>query len=137
MPSRNVVYLQGHLGQDQETKFTPSGVAQTTLSVATTHGVQKEDGTWENVTTWHRVIGWRVQEWMLPHLTKGALVDIVGRISNRSYEKDGVKKYVSEVIAGQGGVNWLRAALKGGPRDEDAPAERDLPPSVDESDIPF
>lgn len=136
MPSRNKVFLQGHLGQDQETKFTPNGVAVTTFSIATTHSVKKGEGEWEKITTWHRVKAWRVPEWMLAHLTKGALVDVEGRISNRSYEKDGVTKYVSEIVADAGGVNWLRAAMKGGPRDEDALPERDLPP-VDESDVPF
>lgn len=137
MPSRNKVFLQGHLGGDAETKFTPNGVAVTSFSLATTHGIKKPDGNWDKITTWHRVKGWRVPEWMLAHLVKGALVDVEGRISNRSYEKDGVTKYVTEIVADQGGVNWLRPAMKGGARDEDAPPERDLPPSVDESDIPF
>lgn len=138
MPSLNSVQLMGHLGQDAETKFTPSGVAVTTLSVATTRSykAKPDDKEWTQVTTWHYVKAWRVPEKMLEYLRKGNLVFVRGRLETRSYDKDGEKRYVTEVIADQGGVMFLREPFRGGPKDDDAPPAREVP-DIDESDVPF
>lgn len=138
MPSLNEVRLMGHLGQDQETKFTPSGVAVTNLSLATTRSYKKkpEDKEWTEVTTWHRIVAWRVPEKMLDYLRKGNLVMVRGRLETRSYEKDGETRYVTEIIADQGGVMFLREPFRGGPKDENAPPAREVP-DIDEADIPF
>lgn len=139
MPSFNEVRIMGHLGQDQETKFTPNGVPVTNLSVATTRSykAKPDDKDWTQVTTWHRVVAWRVPEKMLEYLRKGNLVFVRGRMETRSYEdKEGVRRWVTEIIADQGGVFFLREPYRGGPSDEQAPPERDVP-DINDEDVPF
>lgn len=134
----NEIELLGHLGADAETKFTPNGVAVTTFSLATTRSFKATpDATeWTEVTTWHRIKAWRLPEKLLAFLKKGNLVLVKGRQENRRYEKDGETRWVSEVVADQGKVMFMREPFRAGARDEDAPPERDLPP-IDEADIQF
>ncbi len=98
--SLNKVMLIGNLGRDAETKFTPSGVPVTRFSVATTRSWQdKATGEWKDETNWTNVVLWRAEK-VSTYLTKGKRVYVEGRLENRSYEdKDGQKKYTTEVIA--------------------------------------
>jgi single-strand DNA-binding protein len=95
-----MVILAGVLGRDAETKFTPSGQAVTNFSVATSYSYkQKNSDEWLENTEWTNVVLWG-QEKLASYLTKGSKVSLTGRLSTRSYEdKDGHKKYVTEVIA--------------------------------------
>lgn len=133
MPTLNRVQLMGHLGQDAETRFTPSGVGKTTFSLATVHSYKKAEE-WVETTDWHNVIAWRLSEKVTAVLTKGNLVYVEGRISTRSYEKDGEKRWITEVVADK--VWFLREPFRSGPRDEQAPPEREQPP-MDDTDVPF
>lgn len=135
MPSLNRVTLMGHLGKDAETQFTPSGVSVSKFSVATTRS-WKEKGSdeWKEATDWHNVVAWRCHEKLVPLLVKGNLVYVEGRLQTRSYEKDGVTKWTTEVIADR--VHFLREPFKGGPRDTDAPPAHEPEPVRDE-DVPF
>ena len=98
--SVNKVILIGNLGRDAETKFTPGGVAVTKFSIATTRRVKDgQSGEWKDETDWSNVVLWR-QENVGQYLTKGKQVYVEGRLQTRSYEdKDGQKKYVTEVVA--------------------------------------
>jgi len=98
--SINMVILAGVLGRDAETKFTPSGQAVTNFSVATSYSYKpKGSDNWQEVTDWHSVVLWG-QEKLGSYLTKGSKVSLTGRLSTRNYEdKDGNKKYVTEIIA--------------------------------------
>ncbi len=96
--SINLAVICGNIGRDAEIKYTPSGIAKTTFSVATTRRFKKGDE-WVPETTWHNVVLWR-NENLHPHLTKGKQVTIHGSISNRSYDgQDGQKRYISEIVA--------------------------------------
>ena len=95
--SINKVTLIGKLGRDPEHRDTNGGTNVTTFSMATDHSVKKGDD-WENVTTWHKVVLFGISDFQKQSLRKGATVHVEGRVSNRSYEKDGEKKYISEVV---------------------------------------
>ena len=96
--SINQIIICGKVGRDAETKFTNSGVAVSTFSVATTHGVKKGDQ-WDNVTTWHNVKLWK-NEKTAAEIVKGATVTVRGRMEHRQYEdKDGNKRTASEIVA--------------------------------------
>ncbi len=95
--SINKVTLIGKLGRDPEHRDTAGGMKVTTFSMATDHSVKKNDE-WENVTTWHKVVLFGIPEFQVQSLRKGATVHVEGRVSNRSYEKDGETKYISEVV---------------------------------------
>ncbi len=102
MASRSVnkVILLGNLGRDAETKFTPSGVARTTFSVATSRRYKdQQTGEWKEETDWHNIVLWRSEN-LANYLTKGTKVYLEGRLQTRSYEdRDGQKKYMTEVVA--------------------------------------
>ena len=102
MASRSVnkVLLLGNLGRDAETKFTPSGVAMTRFSIATQRRWKdQQTNEWKEETDWHNVVLWRSEN-LGQYLTKGKQVYVEGRLQTRSYEdKDGQKKYSTEVVA--------------------------------------
>jgi len=102
MASRSVnkVILLGHLGKDAETKFTPSGASVTKMTLATSYRFKdQQTGDWKESTDWHNIVAWRIEN-LSQYLLKGKQVYIEGRIQNRSYEdKDGVKKYITEIVA--------------------------------------
>jgi single-strand DNA-binding protein len=102
MASRSVnkVVLLGHLGKDAETKFTPNGVSRCTFTIATNRRWKdQQSGEWKEETDWHNVILWRSEN-LANYLLKGKQVYVEGRLQTRSYEdKDGQKRYITEVVA--------------------------------------
>lgn len=102
MASRSVnkVILLGRLGKDAETKFTTGGAAVTKFPLATSRRWKdQQTGEWKEETDWHNVVVWR-QENVANYLTKGRQIYVEGRLQTRSYEdKDGQKKYFTEVVA--------------------------------------
>ncbi|MGA7160757.1 MAG: single-stranded DNA-binding protein [Bacteroidota bacterium] len=134
--SLNKVQLIGNLGKDPELKYTSAGVAVATFSIATSDSWKDQEGNTQERTEWHNIVAWRklaeiCGEW----LKKGKRVYIEGRIQTRSYEKDGVKKYMTEIIADQlimldGGG---QRSTNGG--ETEAPASDAVP--AKEDDLPF
>jgi single-strand DNA-binding protein len=116
--SVNKVTLLGHLGKDAETKFTPSGVAKTTFSVATNRSWKdQQSGEFKETTDWHNVVVWRAEN-LANYLLKGKQVYVEGRLESRSYEdQQGQKRYITEVVAFPGDI----ILLGGGGRGGDAP----------------
>lgn len=96
----NKAILIGRLGKDPELKYTPSGKAVATFSLATSERWTGADGQKNEATTWHNIVAWGKQaEIMKEYLAKGKQVYIEGRIDNRSYDdKEGNKKYISEIV---------------------------------------
>ena len=99
MRSVNSVTLLGNIGRDAETKFTPGGVARTTFSVATSRRWKDQaSGEWKEETDWHNVVLWKSEK-VADYLTKGKQVYVEGRLQTRSWEKNGEKRYSTEVVA--------------------------------------
>lgn len=99
MASLNIAIICGNIGRDAETRYTQDQVAVTQFSVATTESWKdKSSDTRKEKTTWHNVVIWR-RENLAQYLTKGTHVTVHGKIENRSYEKDGVTHYRSEIVA--------------------------------------
>jgi len=123
MASRSVnkVILLGHLGKDAETKFTPSGIARTSFTVATNRRWKdQQSGEWKDVTDWHNVVLWRSEN-VANYLLKGKQVYVEGRLESRSYEdQSGQKKYVTDVVADD--VILLGGGGPGGGGRGDSPA---------------
>lgn len=98
--SVNELNLLGTLGRDAETRFTTNDVSVTNFSIATEHSYKDKNGDWKNTTTWHNVVAFNLSDFIKDELLKGYRVRLQGRVSNTSYDdKDGNKKYKSEVIA--------------------------------------
>ena len=129
--SLNKAELIGYLGKDPEVRYTQSGDAVASFSVATTESWKDKDGNQQERTEWHNIVVWRkLAEVCGQYLHKGSRVYIDGRIQTRSYEKDGVKKYVTEINA----ANLIMLDGAKGERADSAP-----PPAEETSkeDLPF
>ena len=75
--SLNKVQLIGNLGKDPELKYTPSGVAVATFSIATSESWKDQDGNQQEKTEWHNIVAWRkLAEICGEYLKKGKKVYI-------------------------------------------------------------
>lgn len=97
----NRVTLIGNLGKDPELRYTPSGDAVATFSLATTERYKDREGHQQEKTEWHNIVVWRkLAEICGQYLYKGKQVYIEGKIQTRSYEdRDGNKRYTTEIVA--------------------------------------
>lgn len=114
--SINKVILVGHLGKDPEVKYTPSGTAVASFSIATSERFKDKDGNWQDRTEWHNVVLWqRLAEIAGEYLKKGRQVYVEGRLQTRSWDdkNTGEKKYRTEVVGSE------IVLLGGGSRDGD------------------
>jgi single-strand DNA-binding protein len=156
----NKVILVGNLGADPETRYTPSGTAITSIRIATSESWKdKTSGEQQERTEWHRVKFFgRLAEIAGEYLKKGGQVYIEGKLRTDEYEKDGIKRYSTDIIAdemqmlgGRGGASGGEGGGAGGeyqkrergpargpqpgpaaPRNVPAPAD-----AFEDDDIPF
>jgi single-strand DNA-binding protein len=98
--SLNKVTLIGRLGRDPEMRYTASGTAVCTFTLATNRFRQGQDGSPQEDTDWHTVVTWdKLAETCNQFLSKGRLVYVEGALQTRSWEQDGQKRYKTEVVA--------------------------------------
>ena len=131
--SLNKVMLIGNLGKDPETRYTASGVAVATFTIATNESWKDQEGNLQERTEWHNIVAWRklaeiCGEW----LKKGKKVYIEGRIQTRSYDdkNTGAKKYITEIVAdnmimldgGRGAAGDSAASAGAAPLPEPSPS---------------
>lgn len=114
--SVNKVILVGNLGKDPELRYTPSGTAVATFSLATTERFKDREGNRQEKTEWHNVVAWRqLAEICGKFLHKGKQVYIEGKIQTRSYDdRDGNKRYITEIVADQMQMMGSRDDQQGG-----------------------
>ncbi|MFT3764927.1 MAG: single-stranded DNA-binding protein [Minicystis sp.] len=96
----NKVILMGNLGADPELRYTTSGVAVLSFRLATTESWTDKNREQQERTEWHSVVVWGHRaEGLAKHLGKGSSVLVEGGIRTTSYEKDGQKRYKTEIHA--------------------------------------
>lgn len=96
----NRATLLGRLGADPELRVTPGGQSILKMRLATTESYLDRNNARQERTEWHSVSLWgRRGEALAKFLRKGARLFIEGRIQTSSYEKDGEKKYRTEIVA--------------------------------------
>ena len=95
----NKVFLIGRLTRDPELRYTGSNVPVASFSLAVNRNFTNQSG--EREADFINIVVWRKQaENVKNYLSQGSQVAIDGRIQTRSYDdKDGNKRYVTEVIA--------------------------------------
>lgn len=100
MKSINQVTLLGNLGKEPEIKQAAgTNVAKFTLATST-GGYKKQDGSEvPERTTWHTVIAWKNLADLAAKMHKGDRILVIGSISNRDYESNGMKHNVTEIVA--------------------------------------
>jgi single-strand DNA-binding protein len=102
MASVNKVILVGNLGRDPEVRFMPNGEAVCNFSIATTDSWKDKAGAKQERTEWHNIVMYRkLAEIAGEYLKKGRPVYVEGRLQTRKWEKDGVTRYTTEIIADQ------------------------------------
>ncbi len=134
MANVNKAIIVGRLGQDPEIRHTQSGTAVANFSVATSES-WKKDGERKESTEWHNIVVWdKTAEACGTYLAKGRMVYVEGKLQTQSWEKDGVTRYKTEIVA-------QRVEFLGGKDEQRAP---NAPPrqdtydmNEDEEDIPF
>ena len=122
----NKVILVGTCGQDPEVRYTPNGNAVTNLSLATSEQwTDKQTGQKVEKTEWHRVSMFgKVAEIAGEYLRKGSQVYIEGKLQTREWEKDGIKRYTTEIIVDMQGTMQL---LGGRPQEDGASQQQARP----------
>ncbi len=99
--SMNKVLLIGNLGKDPEVRYTASGRAMATFTLATAMRWKDQDGNEQERTEWHRIVAWgNLGEICGKYLSKGRQIFVEGRIQSRDWEdQDGNKRTTVEIVA--------------------------------------
>jgi len=101
MGAVNKVILVGNLGKDPEVKFTKTGLAVASFSIATTEKWKTKDGESHKKTEWHRISAWgKLGEVCGEYLAKGKQVYIEGKLQTKEWEdKEGIQRQTTEIVA--------------------------------------
>jgi single-strand DNA-binding protein len=135
----NKVILVGFLWADPDLRSTPGGQSACNLRLATSESWNDKEGGKKERTEWHRITVWgKRAEICAKYLAKGRQVYIEGRIQTRTYkDKEGVEKYITEVVAND--VQFLGSGgdKDGGNKDNFASHGEPRETSHVDDDIPF
>ena len=98
--SFNQAIIMGNLTRDPEVRSTPSGQQVASFSVATNRVWNDASGERKEVADFHEIVAWgKLADLAGQYLAKGRKVLIVGRLQTQSWEKDGVKRSRTEIVA--------------------------------------
>ena len=121
--SFNQAIIMGNLTREPELRSTPSGQQVASFAVATNRSWMDASGERKEAVEYHEIVAWgKLGELTAQYLAKGRKVMVVGRLQTQSWEKDGVKRQRTEIVAAD--VNFLDApgaAGAGGSEDRTAP----------------
>ena len=95
----NKVILVGNLGDEPVIRYSGDGKAIANLRVATSESWTDQEGNKQERTEWHRVsVFGKLAEICQKYLHKGSKVFLEGKLQTRSWDKDGVQQYTTEVV---------------------------------------
>lgn len=105
----NTVQILGNLARDPELRFTKTGRAVATFTVAATNTyIDSATNETKEQTAFINCVAWGKTGEAVGNCKKGERLLVNGRIQTRSYDtQDGQKRYVTEVVAGFVGVSLL------------------------------
>ena len=104
----NTVQILGNLARDPEVRYTQSGKAVATFTVATSNTYLDSEGQTKEQTAFVNCVAWGVLGESVGNLRKGNRAFVEGRLQTRSYEtQDGQKRYVTEVVANFVGTSLM------------------------------
>jgi single-strand DNA-binding protein len=100
MSGVNKVILVGRLGKDPEVRNLENGASVANFTMATSESYKdKTTGDRKEVTEWHNIVLWRgLADIASKYLHKGDMVYIEGKLRTRSWEKEGVTRYTTEIV---------------------------------------
>ena len=122
MSGVNKVILVGRLGKDPEVRHLENGATVANFSLATSETYKdRQTGERREQTEWHNVVLWRgLAEVVEKYVKKGDMIYVEGKLRTRSWEKDGVTRYTTEVVGdnmtmlGGGGGGASQGQQQGG-----------------------
>lgn len=147
MSGVNKVILVGRLGKDPEVRNLENGATVANFTMATSESYKdKTTGEKKEITEWHNIVVWRgLADIAAKYLHKGDMVYIEGKLRTRSWEKEGVTRYTTEVVGDN--MTMLSTRRDGGGGNQEyrpsapsqQPASDDFKPGADNStdDLPF
>ncbi len=96
----NKVILLGNVGKDPVVQYVRENVPVARFTLATSETYRDRDGNKQTNTEWHNITVWRgLAKVVEQYVRKGSQLYIEGKLTTRSYEKDGQTKYFTEVVA--------------------------------------
>ena len=124
----NKVLLIGNVGQVPELRSTAGGQSVMTIRMATNERYKNKDGEWTDRTEWHTIVVWgKRAEGLSKILQKGTHLYIEGKLQTRQWDdKEGQKRYTTEIVAREVLLLGKKDANGGGGRSDGPP-----PPSDD------
>ena len=130
MSGVNKVILIGRLGKDPEIRAFENGVKKASFSLATSEYYKDKEGKKIEQTEWHNIVCWRnLAEFAEQYLTKGKLIFLEGKLKTRSWEDNGMKKYITEIEAN----NFTILSSKS---DDEKPTELKVVPGSSIGNVP-
>ena len=145
MSGVNKVILVGRLGKDPEVRHLENGATVANFSIATSETYRdRQTGEKREQTEWHNVVLWRgLAEVAEKYVKKGDMIYVEGKLRTRSWEKDGVTRYTTEVVGdnmtmlGGGGGSSAAGAQQTGGYSE--PVNQETSSATDDAtdDLPF
>ena len=148
----NKAMLIGRLGKDPEVRYTKSGDAVASFTLATDESYKDRQGNRQDKTEWHSIVAWgKLADFTQNYLKKGRQVYVEGRIQTRDWtDKDNVKHYKTEIRADSirfvgpppdgaraGGADMERGSRPSAPSRPEAPPPQEGPNDFVEDYIPF
>ena len=116
MSAGNNITIVGNITRDPELRYTPSGQANVRLGVAVNRKWQdRNSGEWQEATSFFDVICWRdLAENVSDSIKKGTRVIVTGRLEQRTWEQEGNKRSVVEIIADEiaPSLRWATAKVE-------------------------
>lgn len=145
MSGVNKVILVGRLGKDPEVRHLENGATVANFSLATSETYRdRQTGEKREQTEWHNVVLWRgLAEVAEKYVKKGDMIYVEGKLRTRSWEKDGVTRYTTEVVGdnmtmlggGSGGGNYSGGAQS--EQDTSVSQSQSAPMDDATDDLPF
>ncbi len=145
----NKAMIFGNLTRDPELKTLPSGMSVTSFGIATNRTFNDRDGKRQEQSEFHNIVVFGKQaETTAKYLKKGSGAYVEGRLQTRSWDQDGAKRYMTEIIAdriqfgprnsGEGSFSGGSSSSSNGSAAAEAPKLPDYPEEeINPEDIPF
>lgn len=150
MSGVNKVILVGRLGKDPEVRNLDNGATVANFTIATSESYKdKTTGEKKEITEWHNIVLWRgLAEIAQKYLHKGDLVYVEGKLRTRSWEKEGITRYTTEVVADNmtmlgsrggsgGGGGYSSNSSSAGSNERAASESYSTPADNSTDDLPF
>jgi single-strand DNA-binding protein len=131
--SFNQAIVMGNLTRDPELRTTPSGQSVASFAVATNRQWQDSNGERKEAVEYHEIVAWgKLGELVNQYLSRGRKVMVIGRLQTQSWEKDGVKRQRTEIVASD--INFLDAPGAAGSSNE-GPSTSEPKPATKSEDV--